>query len=120
MKEIIQNLEALGFTNYESRVFCVLFEGNLLTASEIAKKAEIARSSAYDILKSFSSGISTQDLVGLQRTGSYTSTTMSPWILSPSSFYYMSTQSQYNFNSLYSNDVEGFVANRLNIGILDM
>jgi hypothetical protein len=31
----------------------VLFEGNLLTASEIAKKAEIARSSAYDILKSF-------------------------------------------------------------------
>lgn len=53
MKEIIQNLEALGFTNYESRVFCVLFEGNLLTASEIAKKAEIARSSAYDILKSF-------------------------------------------------------------------
>jgi len=53
MKEIIQNLEALGFTNYESKVFCVLFEGNLLTASEIAKKAEIARSSAYDILKSF-------------------------------------------------------------------
>ncbi len=53
MKEIIQNLEALGFTNYESRVFCVLFEGNLLTASEIAKKAEIARSSAYDILKAF-------------------------------------------------------------------
>jgi sugar-specific transcriptional regulator TrmB len=29
----------------------VLFEGNLMTASEIAKKAEIARSSAYDILK---------------------------------------------------------------------
>ena len=53
MKEIVKNLEALGFTNYESRVFCVLFEGNLLTASEIAKKAEIARSSAYDILKSF-------------------------------------------------------------------
>lgn len=53
MNEIIKNLEALGFTNYESRVFCVLFEGNLLTASEISKKAEIARSSAYDILKSF-------------------------------------------------------------------
>lgn len=53
MKEIIQNLEALGFTNYESKVFCVLFEGNLMTASDIAKKAEIARSSAYDILKSF-------------------------------------------------------------------
>lgn len=53
MNEIVKNLEALGFTNYESKVFCVLFEGNLLTASEIAKKAEIARSSAYDILKSF-------------------------------------------------------------------
>lgn len=53
MKEIINNLESLGFTNYESKVFCVLFEGNLMTASEIAKKAEIARSSAYDILKTF-------------------------------------------------------------------
>lgn len=53
MNEIIRNLEALGFTNYESKVFCVLFEGNLMTASEIAKKAEIARSSAYDILKAF-------------------------------------------------------------------
>ncbi len=53
MKEIVKNLEALGFTNYESKVFCVLFEGNLMTASDIAKKAEIARSSAYDILKSF-------------------------------------------------------------------
>ena len=53
MNEIIRNLEALGFTNYESKVFCVLFEGNLMTASEIAKKAEIARSSAYDILKGF-------------------------------------------------------------------
>jgi sugar-specific transcriptional regulator TrmB len=53
MNEIIKNLEALGFTNYESKIFCVLFEGNLMTASEIAKKAEIARSSAYDILKSF-------------------------------------------------------------------
>src|SRR4030095_10841288 len=53
MDEIIKNLEALGFTNYESKVFCVLFEGNMMTASEIAKKADIARSSAYDILKSF-------------------------------------------------------------------
>jgi sugar-specific transcriptional regulator TrmB len=53
MKDTIKNLEALGFTNYESRIFCVLFEGNLMTASEIAKKAEVARSSAYDILKSF-------------------------------------------------------------------
>ena len=53
MQEIIQNLEKLGFTQYESKIFCVLFEGHLLTASEIAKKADIPRSSAYDVLKTF-------------------------------------------------------------------
>lgn len=53
MNEILKNLEILGFTQYESKVFCVLFEGNLLPATEIANKAGIPRSSAYDILKSF-------------------------------------------------------------------
>lgn len=53
MEEIIKNLEKLGFTTYESKIFCVLFEGHLLTASDIAKKAGIPRSSAYDILKTF-------------------------------------------------------------------
>jgi len=53
MEEIIKNLEALGFTNYESKVFCVLFEGRTMTATEIAKEANIPRSSAYDVLKSF-------------------------------------------------------------------
>lgn len=53
MEEIVRNLEKLGFTSYESKVFCVLFEGHMLTASEIAQKAEIPRSSAYDILKEF-------------------------------------------------------------------
>lgn len=53
MDEIVKNLEALGFTQYESKVFCALFEGNLLTATEIASKAGIPRSSSYDILKSF-------------------------------------------------------------------
>ncbi len=53
MNEILKNLEALGFTQYESKIFCVLFEGNLLPATEIANKAGIPRSSAYDILKSF-------------------------------------------------------------------
>ena len=53
MEEVLKNLEKLGFTSYESKVFCVLFEGHLLTASEIAKKAGIPRSSAYDILKTF-------------------------------------------------------------------
>ena len=53
MEETVRNLEKLGFTVYESKVFCVLFEGHLITASEIAKKADIPRSSAYDILKEF-------------------------------------------------------------------
>lgn len=52
-EETIRNLEALGFTNYESRVFCALFEGHAMTGSEIAKAAKIPRSSSYDILKSF-------------------------------------------------------------------
>ncbi|CAN5511816.1 hypothetical protein BH10BAC5_BH10BAC5_16500 [soil metagenome] len=53
MEEILKNLESLGFTNYESKVFCVLFEGRTMTASEIAKDAKIPRTSTYDILKSF-------------------------------------------------------------------
>jgi sugar-specific transcriptional regulator TrmB len=53
MDEILKNLEVLGFTQYESKVFCVLFEGNLCTATEIANKAGIPRSSSYDILKIF-------------------------------------------------------------------
>jgi sugar-specific transcriptional regulator TrmB len=52
-EETIHSLEALGFTNYESKVFCVLFEGHSMTGSEIAKAAKIPRSSAYDVLKSF-------------------------------------------------------------------
>jgi sugar-specific transcriptional regulator TrmB len=53
MIEVIKKIEALGFTNYESRVFCVLFEGTLMSASEIATKAGIPRPSVYEILKSF-------------------------------------------------------------------
>ena len=53
MEDIVKNLESLGFTNYESKVFCVLFEGRTMTASEIAKDAKIPRTSAYDILRSF-------------------------------------------------------------------
>lgn len=52
-EETIKGLEALGFTNYESRVFCALFEGHTMTGSDVAKAAKIPRSSAYDILKSF-------------------------------------------------------------------
>lgn len=52
-KEITKDFEALGFTSYESKVLYVLFEGYMMTASEIAKKAGIPRTSTYDILRSF-------------------------------------------------------------------
>ena len=52
-KEIVENLESLGYTNYESRVFYALFTGTNMTTTEIAKAAGIPRSSAYEILKNF-------------------------------------------------------------------
>lgn len=77
-------------------------------------------SDRYDeILKSFNTGISTRFLVGLQHTESYGNSVASPWLLSPSAFYYAAIQGQYNFNSLYSNDVESFASNSLRIGLLD-
>lgn len=54
MKELIKNLEFLGFTNYESKVFLVLMKGHNMTAAEIAEEAGIPRTSVYDILKIFS------------------------------------------------------------------
>lgn len=53
MKEILKYLENLGFTVYESKVFMTLFEGHMLSGSDVSKKADIPRSSAYDILKQF-------------------------------------------------------------------
>jgi sugar-specific transcriptional regulator TrmB len=52
-KDIVKNLEELGYTNYESRVFYALFTGTNMTTTEIAKAAGIPRSSAYEILKDF-------------------------------------------------------------------
>jgi len=53
MEDIIKKLEVLGFTIYESKVFTVLMSGHNMTAAEIAEKANIPRTSVYDILKSF-------------------------------------------------------------------
>lgn len=53
MKDLINKLEAIGFTNYESKVFMVLMQGHNMTAAEIAKEAKIPRTSVYEILKSF-------------------------------------------------------------------
>jgi len=52
-KEIVKDLETLGFTNYEARVLYTLFEGTNMTSTEIAMQAQIPRASVYDILKSF-------------------------------------------------------------------
>ncbi len=52
-RDVIQNLESLGYTNYESRVFYALVEGHLMSGSDVAKQAKIPRSSAYTILKQF-------------------------------------------------------------------
>jgi sugar-specific transcriptional regulator TrmB len=51
--QLIDRLKALGFKEYESKVFIVLLKGIPMSASEIAKEAKIIRNSIYDILKSF-------------------------------------------------------------------
>src|SRR5258707_15676317 len=53
MEEIVKELEVTGFTNYEAKVICVLFEGHVMTPTEVAKEAGISRAYAYDVLKSF-------------------------------------------------------------------
>jgi len=51
--EIINQLKELGFNEYKAKVMLVLLEGATLSASEIADKAKIIRSSIYDVLKLF-------------------------------------------------------------------
>lgn len=53
MDEILKNLQILGFSENESKTLFVLFDGHLLSVPDIAKLAGIPRSSAYDILKTF-------------------------------------------------------------------
>lgn len=52
-KEIIYKLQEIGFREYESKIFLVLLKGSILSASEIADKANIRRTAVYEILKSF-------------------------------------------------------------------
>jgi sugar-specific transcriptional regulator TrmB len=54
-KELIDKLQQIGFKEYESKIFLVLLKGSALSASEIAEKANIRRTSVYEILKSFAS-----------------------------------------------------------------
>lgn len=52
-KQLVQKIESIGFTEYEAKVFLVLYKGYRMSAAEIAKQAKIPRTSVYDILKSF-------------------------------------------------------------------
>lgn len=52
-KDLIYKLQEIGFKEYESKIFLVLLKGSALSASEIADKANIRRTSVYEILKSF-------------------------------------------------------------------
>ncbi len=52
-KEIIYKLQEIGFREYESKIFLVLLKGSVLSASEIADKANVRRTAVYEILKSF-------------------------------------------------------------------
>lgn len=52
-KEIIEKLKALGFKEYEAKVFLVLLKGIPMSASDISKESKVIRNSIYDILKSF-------------------------------------------------------------------
>lgn len=54
-KDTINKLQELGFKEYESKVFLALLGGSAFSASEIAEKAGLRRTSVYEILKSFAS-----------------------------------------------------------------
>ena len=53
MTELIEKLETLGFTKYESKVFLTIMKGYNMSAPEVSEDAKIPKSSAYDILKLF-------------------------------------------------------------------
>ncbi len=52
-KDLIYKLQQIGFKEHESKIFLVLLKGSALSASEIAEKANIRRTSVYETLKSF-------------------------------------------------------------------
>jgi sugar-specific transcriptional regulator TrmB len=52
-KQLIQRIASIGFTDYEAKVFLVLYKGYRMSAAEIAKQAKIPRTSVYDILRIF-------------------------------------------------------------------
>ncbi|MBL0107733.1 MAG: hypothetical protein IPP52_10705 [Ignavibacteria bacterium] len=53
--EFLNKLQQVGFKEHESKIFLVLLKGSALSASEIAGKANIRRTSVYEVLKTFAS-----------------------------------------------------------------
>lgn len=53
MKEILEQLKVAGFSEYEAKVFAAIFSGNMMSASEIAKRAGIGRTDVYPVLRTF-------------------------------------------------------------------
>jgi sugar-specific transcriptional regulator TrmB len=53
MKEALNKLEQIGFSKYEAKVFMALYEGYVMSASDVAKEAKIPRPSVYTILRDF-------------------------------------------------------------------
>src|SRR5690606_32374117 len=53
MKELISELEGLGFTNYEAKVFVSLMKGFNMSAPEVAEDLIFKKKTAYEILKIF-------------------------------------------------------------------
>ncbi|HWT76285.1 MAG TPA: helix-turn-helix domain-containing protein [Mobilitalea sp.] len=50
-QELTNNLEKLGFSNLEARIYMVLLENGEMSAYQIAKEIEISRSSIYNALE---------------------------------------------------------------------
>ena len=50
---LLKKIESIGFSPYEAKVFLVLYKGYKMSAAEIAKYANIPRTSVYDILTIF-------------------------------------------------------------------
>ncbi len=53
MDDFIIRLKMLGFTEYEAKIFVALYQGQQMSASEIADSADVRRTDVYPVLKSF-------------------------------------------------------------------
>ncbi len=55
MELVISKLESLNFKEYEAKILLELIKAGILSASELAEKTKVKRSTVYDALKKFTS-----------------------------------------------------------------